>query len=40
METIKGFVPKRFLAGNGIHYEPRWFTPWVEDVVGRSEIAQ
>lgn len=28
---IVGFVAKRFLAGNGIHYEPRWFTPWPED---------
>ncbi len=25
---IIGFVAKQFLAGNGIHYEPRWFTPW------------
>ncbi len=28
---IAGFVAKRFLAGNGIHYEPRWFTPWIAD---------
>jgi NAD+ synthase (glutamine-hydrolysing) len=26
--TIAGFVAKRFLAGEGIHYEPRWFKPW------------
>lgn len=25
---IAGFVAKRFLAGEGIHYEPRWFKPW------------
>src|SRR5580692_4567723 len=25
---IVGFVAKRFLAGDGIHYEPRWFKPW------------
>ena len=25
---IPGFVAKRFLAGDGIHYEPRWFKPW------------
>ncbi len=25
---IIGFVAKRFLAGDGIHYEPRWFMPW------------
>jgi NAD+ synthase (glutamine-hydrolysing) len=29
---IIGFVAKRFLPGNGIHYEPRWFTPWIENV--------
>lgn len=23
-----GLVPKRNLAGDGIHYEPRWFKPW------------
>jgi len=25
---ILGFVAKQFLAGDGIHYEPRWFKPW------------
>ncbi len=25
---ILGFVPKQFLANDGIHYEHRWFTPW------------
>jgi NAD+ synthase (glutamine-hydrolysing) len=25
---ILGFVAKRFLAGDGIHYEPRWFKAW------------
>jgi NAD+ synthase (glutamine-hydrolysing) len=28
---IGGFAAKRFLAGDGIHYEPRWFKPWKED---------
>jgi NAD+ synthase (glutamine-hydrolysing) len=23
-----GLVAKRFLAGDGIHYEPRWFKAW------------
>jgi NAD+ synthase (glutamine-hydrolysing) len=27
---IAGFVAKRALAGDGIHYEPRWFKPWPE----------
>lgn len=26
--AIQGFVAKRFLAGDGIHYEPRWFKAW------------
>jgi len=26
--AIVGFVGKQFLAGDGIHYEPRWFKPW------------
>ncbi|OGQ90866.1 MAG: NAD(+) synthase, partial [Deltaproteobacteria bacterium RIFOXYA12_FULL_58_15] len=25
---VEGFVAKRFLSGDGIHYEPRWFKPW------------
>jgi NAD+ synthase (glutamine-hydrolysing) len=25
---LLGFVAKRALAGDGIHYEPRWFKPW------------
>ncbi len=25
---IFGFIPKRYLARSGIHYEPRWFKPW------------
>ncbi len=26
--ALQGFVAKRALAGDGIHYEPRWFKPW------------
>lgn len=33
---IMGFAVKRFLAGDGIHYEPRWFKPWPAGV--RSEL--
>src|SRR5262245_4262619 len=29
---ILGFVGKQNLAGEGIHYEPRWFKPWPENV--------
>lgn len=25
---LLGFACKRFLAGDGVHYEPRWFKPW------------
>ena len=25
---VLGIVPKQHLAGDGIHYEPRWFKPW------------
>src|SRR6478672_6669544 len=31
-EQILGFVGKQNLAGEGIHYEPRWFKPWPEGV--------
>ncbi|KAA3657943.1 MAG: NAD(+) synthase [Calditrichaeota bacterium] len=33
---IAGFAAKQFLAGDGIHYENRWFKPWPVGV--RSEI--
>ncbi|HOA60838.1 MAG: NAD(+) synthase [Verrucomicrobia bacterium] len=29
---LAGLVAKRFLAGDGIHYEPRWFKPWPAEV--------
>ena len=33
---IKGFTAKQFLANEGVHYEPRWFSPWpanqIEDI--------
>lgn len=29
---IAGLVAKRHLAGDGIHYEPRWFKPWPADI--------
>ncbi|MGH7131812.1 MAG: NAD(+) synthase [Phycisphaerales bacterium] len=33
---LAGLVAKRHLAGEGLHYEPRWFKPWPDGV--RSEI--
>lgn len=35
---IAGFVGKRFLAGEGLHYEPRWFKPWPVGVADKVEI--
>ena len=35
---IIGFVAKQHLAGDGIHYEPRWFKPWSTGVHGEIEI--
>ncbi|MEN6495451.1 MAG: nitrilase-related carbon-nitrogen hydrolase, partial [Thermoguttaceae bacterium] len=29
---IAGFVAKRFLAGEGLHYEPRWFKHWPQEI--------
>lgn len=25
---IQAYIPKQFLANDGLHYEPRWFKPW------------
>jgi NAD+ synthase (glutamine-hydrolysing) len=36
---VAGFAAKRYLAGDGIHYEPRWFKPWPEGHVTEVEIA-
>ena len=33
---ILGFTAKRHLAGDGVHYEPRWFKRWPENV--RAEV--
>jgi NAD+ synthase (glutamine-hydrolysing) len=35
---LKGFVAKQFLAIDGVHYEFRWFTPWVADEVIEVEF--
>ncbi len=34
---LQGFVGKQNLAGEGIHYEPRWFKPWPAGVT--AEVA-
>lgn len=35
---LSGFVCKQFLAGDGIHYEPRWFKPWPRGEVRDVEV--
>ncbi|MFK7818664.1 MAG: NAD(+) synthase [Planctomycetaceae bacterium] len=35
---ICGFVAKRHLAGDGLHYEPRWFREWPADVVSEFTV--
>ena len=35
---VAGFVAKRFLSGDGLHYEPRWFKPWPQQVRDAIEI--
>lgn len=34
---LLGLTAKRFLAGDGIHYEPRWFKAWPRGVVASVE---
>jgi len=36
--AVAGLVAKRFLAGDGIHYEPRWFKAWPSGEVGELEV--
>lgn len=33
-----GFVAKRFLAGDGLYYEPRWFKAWPERKLGQIDL--
>ena len=36
---ILGLVAKQHLAGDGIHYEPRWFKPWQPGLAVTSDVA-
>ncbi len=36
--SIRGFVAKQHLAGDGLHYEPRWFKPWPKGVVSSVQV--
>ena len=35
---IRGFVGKQNLAREGLHYEPRWFRPWPDNVAVETQI--
>jgi hypothetical protein len=35
---LMGFTLKQHLAGDGIHYEPRWFRKWPTSAVERIEL--
>ena len=37
-QSILGISAKRFLASEGIHYEPRWFTPWDKNRVEEISV--
>ena len=37
-KKLIGLVPKQNLAGDGIHYEPRWFKPWQNGIITRTHI--
>jgi NAD+ synthase (glutamine-hydrolysing) len=36
--AIRGFAVKQELAGDGLHYEPRWFKPWRTATVSQCEV--
>jgi NAD+ synthase (glutamine-hydrolysing) len=35
---LAAIVPKKLLAGDGVHYEPRWFKAWPAGVVETIEV--
>ena len=35
---ILGLAAKQNLAGDGLHYEPRWFKPWQRDQQASTSI--
>ncbi len=38
--SIRGFVAKQHLAGDGLHYEPRWFKPWPKGIVSAVKLGE
>ncbi len=39
-KKILGFSAKQFLANDGIHYEPRWFSPWSHSKISQVKIKE
>lgn len=39
-QSVLGVVCKQVLARSGIHYEPRWFTPWPAGEVVELQLAE
>lgn len=37
-QEILGVYAKQYMALDGVHYEPRWFNPWPQDLIGEIEI--
>ncbi|MEZ6072051.1 MAG: NAD(+) synthase [Pirellulales bacterium] len=37
--ALVGIVAKQHLAGDGLHYEPRWFKPWPDNAIATIHLA-
>jgi NAD+ synthase (glutamine-hydrolysing) len=37
--ALVGLVAKQHLAGDGLHYEPRWFKPWPNNAIASIRLA-
>jgi NAD+ synthase (glutamine-hydrolysing) len=37
--ALVGLAAKQHLAGDGLHYEPRWFKPWPDNAIANIRIA-
>lgn len=37
-KKILGVYAKQYMALDGVHYEPRWFNPWPQELTGQIEI--
>ena len=35
---LAAIIPKKLLAGDGVHYEPRWFKPWPSGIVETIDV--